>query len=180
MQQHYLEIIKMLGEDPEREGLRKTPQRAAEALRFLTRGYQQAIDPLLEDACFASDSSAMVVLRDIEMYSLCEHHLLPFFGHVHIAYLPNGKVMGISKLARIVDYYAQRLQLQERLTQQIAQCIQTVTQARGVAVQLEAKHLCMMARGEQKQNTSMQTLVTLGALESDPQAREAFFQLFKR
>jgi GTP cyclohydrolase IA len=161
--QHYREILKGLGEDPEREGLLDTPKRAAKAMQYLCHGYEQNLDDIVNGALFTSDNDEMVILKDIELYSLCEHHLLPFIGKAHVAYIPTGKVLGLSKLARIVDMYARRLQIQENLTRQIADAIQEVTQAAGVAVVIEAKHMCMMMRGVEKQNSTMNTSVMLGA-----------------
>ncbi len=154
---HYREILKNLGEDPEREGLIDTPKRAAKAMQYLCHGYEQNLEEIVNGALFASDNDEMVILKDIELYSLCEHHLLPFIGKAHVAYIPTGKVLGLSKLARIVDMFARRLQIQENLTRQIADAIQDVTQAAGVAVVIEAKHMCMMMRGVEKQNSTMNT-----------------------
>lgn len=174
---HFKEIIKGLGENPDREGLIDTPKRASNALNYLTSGYQQNIESIINDALFESNMDEMVIVRDIELYSLCEHHLLPFFGKCHVAYIPNGTVIGLSKIPRIVDLYARRLQIQENLTQQIADCIQKVTQARGVGVIIEARHLCMMMRGVQKQNSSMITSVMLGSLRKDARSRSEFLAL---
>jgi GTP cyclohydrolase I len=171
------DILTLLGENPNREGLCDTPQRAAKALAFLTRGYQQNIEEIVNDAIFSSDIDEMVIVKDIELYSLCEHHLLPFVGKCHIAYIPNGKVLGLSKFARIVDLYARRLQIQENLTKQIATGIQNVTQAKGVAVMIEAKHFCMMMRGVQKQNSEMKTSVMLGGFRTNQQSRNELLQL---
>ena len=144
--QHYREILKDLGEDPEREGLLDTPKRAAKAMQYLCHGYGQSLEDIVNGALFASDSDEMVIVADIELYSLCEHHLLPFIGKAHVAYIPTGKVLGLSKIARIVDMFARRLQIQENLTREIADAVQSVTQAAGVAVVIEAKHMCMMMR----------------------------------
>lgn len=176
---HYQAIIAGIGENPDREGLRDTPKRAAKAMQFLTQGYGQSLDDLVNGAVFTSDTDEMVLVKDIELYSLCEHHLLPFIGKCHIAYLPNGKVLGLSKFARIVDMYAQRLQIQEELTRQIAEAIFQVTKARGVGVIIEANHLCMMMRGVQKQNSSMKTSVMLGSFRDNQSTRQEFFTLIK-
>src|SRR6218665_2227760 len=144
LQHHYREILLGLGEDPQREGLLDTPKRAAKAMQYLCHGYQQSLEEIVNGALFASDNDEMVIVRDIELYSLCEHHLLPFIGKAHVAYIPTGKVLGLSKVARIVDMYARRLQIQESLTRQIADAVQSVTHAAGVAVVIEAQHMCMM------------------------------------
>jgi len=144
---HYANIIEELDENPTRDGLKNTPERAAKAMQFLCRGYEQSLDELVNNALFESDNDEMVIVKDIELYSLCEHHMLPFIGKAHVAYIPTGKVVGLSKIARIVDMFARRLQIQENLTRQIAEAIQTVTNAEGVAVVIEAKHMCMMMRG---------------------------------
>jgi len=179
MEKAFLNIITTLGEDPEREGLKDTPKRAAEALRFLTQGYQQDLTGLINGALFTSASDEMIIVKDIELYSLCEHHLLPFIGKCHIAYLPKGKILGLSKIARIVDYFARRLQVQERLTQQIAECLMQITRAHGVGVVLEAKHLCMMMRGVEKQNSVMTTSSMLGAFRKDHSTRSEFLNLVR-
>ncbi|MBS3786467.1 MAG: GTP cyclohydrolase I FolE, partial [Gammaproteobacteria bacterium] len=152
---HFEQIIRGIGENVDREGLVKTPYRAARAMEYLTQGYQQSLDDLVNDALFESDSDEMVIVRNIEFYSLCEHHVLPFIGRAQIGYIPNGKVIGLSKIARIVDMYARRLQIQEKLTRDVAEAVQSATDAKGVAVQMEAKHLCMMMRGVNKQNSEM-------------------------
>lgn len=170
-------LIRGIGEDCQREGLRKTPERAAKAFSFLTQGYHQDLQTLVNGATFASEADEMVLIKDIELYSLCEHHLLPFIGRCHIAYIPSGTVLGLSKFARIVDMYARRLQIQEALTQQIAHAIQEVTQARGVGVIIEARHLCMMMRGVQKQNSSLKTSVMLGEFRANPATRQELLQL---
>jgi GTP cyclohydrolase I len=175
----YRQILVGLGEDPAREGLRDTPLRAAKAMQFLTRGYTESLERLVNGAIFESDNSEMVIVRDIELYSLCEHHLLPFSGKAHVAYLPAGKVIGLSKIPRIVDMFARRLQIQENLTQQIAQSIQTVTDADGVAVVIEARHMCMMMRGVEKQNSSMTTSSMLGRFREDARTRAEFLQLLR-
>lgn len=179
LEQHYSAIITQLGEDASREGLIDTPKRAARAMQYLCRGYQQTLDEVTNGALFASDSSEMVLVKDIELYSLCEHHLLPFIGKAHVAYLPNGKVLGLSKVARIVEMFARRLQIQENLSQQIATAIEQVTGALGVAVVIEAQHMCMMMRGVEKQNSSMVTSVMLGAFRSNPATRSEFLSLIK-
>ena len=155
--EHYREILVGLGENPDREGLLDTPKRAAKAMQYLCHGYGQSLEEIVNGALFASDSDEMVIVADIELYSLCEHHLLPFIGKAHVAYIPTGKVLGLSKVARIVDMFARRLQIQENLTREIADAIQSITQAAGVAVVIEAKHMCMMMRGVEKQNSTMNT-----------------------
>ena len=176
--QHFFEkILVELGEDLSREGLQGTPDRAAKALQYLTKGYQENLDDIINGALFNSDMSEMVIVKNIEMYSLCEHHLLPFLGTCHVGYLPNGRVLGLSKVARIVDYFARRLQIQERLTAEIANCIETITGARGVAVVMEAKHLCMMMRGVEKQNSVLTTSVMLGEMRDNPSSRLEFLNL---
>lgn len=173
------QLIETLGEDPQREGLLKTPQRAAKSLQYLTRGYQQDLKEIINDAVFESSMDEMVIVKDIELYSLCEHHLLPFFGKCHIAYIPDGKVLGLSKFARIVDMFARRLQIQENLTQQIAQTILSITNAKGVAVVIEAQHLCMMMRGAEKQNSSMTTSMMLGLFRKNERTRQEFLNLIR-
>ncbi len=175
----YKQIIEQLGEDSSRPGLKDTPTRAASAMAFLTKGYHQDLNDIINGALFDSEQSEMVIVKDIELYSLCEHHLLPFLGKCHIGYLPNGKVIGLSKIARIVDYYARRLQIQERLTGEIARCLESITGARGVAVVVEAKHLCMMMRGVEKQNSVMTTSVTLGDMRSNASTRSEFLNLIR-
>ena len=177
--EHYAKIIESSGEDLQRPGLLDTPQRAAKAFQFLTRGYDQSLEEVVNDALFPSDSSEMVIVKDIELYSLCEHHLLPFLGKAHVAYLPNGKVLGLSKVARIVDMYARRLQIQENLVMQIANTVSEVTGALGVAVIIEAKHLCMMMRGVEKQNSVMTSSAMLGAFREDQATRNEFLSLIK-
>ena len=174
---HYRQIITALGEDPEREGLLDTPKRAAKAMQYLTHGYQQSLEEIVNGAVFTSDTDEMVLVKDIELYSMCEHHLLPFIGKCHIAYLPSGKVLGQSKFARIVDKYSRRMQIQENLTKQIAEAVQQVTGARGVAVVVEARHMCMMMRGVEKQNSSMKTSVMLGAFRDNQPTRQEFLTL---
>lgn len=164
-------------DDPQRPGLLDTPMRAAKAFQFLTRGYQQTPEEVVNGALFPSDNSEMVVVRDVELYSMCEHHLLPFIGKCHVAYLPSGQVIGLSKIARIVDVFARRLQIQENLTTEIANAVQQLTNADGVAVIIEAKHLCMMMRGVEKQNSMMQTSAMLGAFRSNSATRNEFLSL---
>ncbi|WP_026375931.1 GTP cyclohydrolase I FolE [Aestuariibacter salexigens] len=174
---HYEKIISLLGEDVTRDGLLDTPKRAAKAMQFLTAGYNLSLDDVVNGAIFESDTDEMVVVQDIEFYSLCEHHVLPFIGRCHIAYLPDNKVLGLSKFARIVDMYARRLQIQEGLTKQIAEAVQQVTNAKGVGVIMEGKHMCMMMRGVQKQNSSMVTSVMLGDLRDSQATRDEFLRL---
>ncbi|MCX7076976.1 MAG: GTP cyclohydrolase I FolE [Methylococcales bacterium] len=162
MEENFSQIIEAVGEDLTREGLVDTPKRAAKAFKFLTHGYEKTLEEVLNGAIFTADSEDMVIVKDIELYSLCEHHLLPFIGKCHVGYLPQGKVLGLSKVARVVDMYARRLQIQERLTKQIADAIEQATGARGVAVVIEAKHLCMMMRGVEKQNSVMTTSAMKG------------------
>ncbi len=178
--QSYSTIISSIGEDLSRDGLRDTPERAAKAMRFLTRGYQQTLDEVVNGAIFESDSDEMVIVKNIEMYSLCEHHLLPFIGKCHVAYLPKGSVIGLSKIARIVDMYARRLQIQELLTKQIADAIQNVTKGAGVGVVIEAQHLCMMMRGVEKQNSQMTTSMMLGRFRSNQNTRTEFLKLINK
>lgn len=179
LEKNYRAIITEIGENPEREGLVDTPKRAAKAMKYLCRGYEQTLEEVVGGAIFTSDSNEMVLVKDIELYSLCEHHILPFIGKVHVAYMPNGKVLGLSKIARIVDMYARRLQIQESLTSEIAKAIQQVTNANGVAVVIEAKHMCMMMRGVEKQNSHMVTSAMLGAFRSNPATRAEFLSLIK-
>ncbi|MBP8184727.1 MAG: GTP cyclohydrolase I FolE [Pseudomonas sp.] len=178
--EHYRQILLGLGEDPEREGLLDTPKRAAKAMQYLCHGYGQSVDEIVNGALFASDNDEMVIVKNIELYSLCEHHMLPFIGKAHVAYIPTGKVLGLSKIARIVDMFARRLQIQENLTRQIAEAIQSVTDAAGVAVVIEAQHMCMMMRGVEKQNSSMNTSVMLGAFRQSASTRQEFLQLISR
>ena len=175
----YRELLRDIGEDIDREGLRRTPDRAARALEFLTQGYRQDLDEIINDAVFDSNASEIVLVKDIELYSLCEHHLLPFIGRAHVAYIPNGKVIGLSKVARIVDVYARRLQIQENLTTQIAQALMNCLEPSGVAVVVEAKHLCMMMRGVEKQNSVMKTSCLLGVFKDDARTRSEFLSLLK-
>lgn len=176
---HYTETLKLLGEDPAREGLLKTPERVAKAMQVLTAGYTQDPAAILNSARFREDYSEMVVVKDIELYSLCEHHLLPFFGKAHVAYIPNGYITGLSKIARVVDCFARRLQVQERLTHQIVDVIQETLQPLGVAVVIEAQHLCMMMRGVQKQNSITTTSAFSGCFE-DGTTRAEFMQLISQ
>jgi len=171
------QLLIELGEDPEREGLQATPSRVAKALSFLTNGYRANLDQVINKALFTQDTSSMVIVKDIEVYSMCEHHMLPFFGRCHIGYIPNGKVFGVSKLARIVDMYARRLQLQERLTEQISQVVMEEVGAKGAGVMMEARHLCMMMRGVEKQNSTMVTSSVLGVFRENLATREEFLTL---
>ncbi len=175
----YEKLLTAIGEDTARQGLKDTPMRAARALQFLTRGNQQSIEEVINNAVFDSDINEMVLVKDIEMYSLCEHHLLPFIGKCHVGYLPNGKVLGLSKVARVVDMFARRLQIQERLTKQIAETVLKYTGAHGVAVVIEAQHLCMMMRGVEKQNSVMKTSCILGEFCQNSSTRAEFFSLIK-
>jgi len=175
--QQFKSIIEALGEDLKRPGLANTPERAAKALQHLTRGYQEDLTTLINGALFESDMDEMVIVKDIELYSLCEHHLLPFFGKCHVAYIPNGKVLGLSKIPRIVDMFSHRLQTQENLTKKITECILKVTESRGVGVVIEAQHLCMMMRGVEKQNSCMTTSMMLGIFRDKPQTRSEFLSL---
>lgn len=179
MEQLYTKLLKELGEDINREGLKDTPARAANAMRYLTKGYHESLNDIINGALFDSEMSEMVIVKDIEMYSMCEHHLLPFLGKCHVGYMPNGKVIGLSKIARIVDFFARRLQIQERMTGEIAHCIEKITGARGVAVVVEAKHLCMMMRGVEKQNSVMTTSVMLGEMRNNPNCRMEFLNLIR-
>ena len=177
MQEIYRQLLEAIGEDPTREGLVKTPERAARALDFLTQGTREDLSSVVNDALFEAESSEMVIVKDIELYSLCEHHILPFFGRCHIGYIPNGKVIGVSKLARITDMFARRLQIQERLTHQIATAVFETVEPHGVGVVVEARHLCMMMRGVEKQNSSMISSAMLGNFLSSDQTRTEFLQL---
>jgi GTP cyclohydrolase I len=174
------ELLREIGEDPTRDGLQRTPGRVARAYEFLTQGYQLDPQKILNDAVFEESYNEMLIVKDIDFYSLCEHHMLPFFGRAHVAYVPNGKIVGLSKIARLVEMYSRRLQVQERLTNQIAHVIEKVLQPRGVAVIIEAQHLCMMMRGVQKQNSYAISSAMLGDFESDPKTRSEFVQLVQR
>jgi len=174
------ELLVELGEDPAREGLQRTPERVAKALAFLTEGYGQTARQVLNGAVFQAHLNHMIIVRDIEVYSLCEHHLLPFYGRCHVGYIAKDKVMGVSKIARIVDCFARRLQIQERLTEQVAQSVMTEVQAEGVGVVMECHHLCMMMRGVEKQNSVMTTSVVLGSFRNDPATRQEFMTLINR
>jgi GTP cyclohydrolase IA len=173
-------LLKELGEDPSREGLRRTPERVARALDFLTSGSREDARAILNQAVFEEECNEMVLLRDIDFYSLCEHHILPFFGRAHVAYIPSGRIVGLSKLARIVDMMSRKLQVQERLTNEIAQTLSDVLRPKGVAVVLEGQHLCMQMRGVQKQNTYAITSAMLGEFEADPKTRAEFMQLIRQ
>ena len=177
MQESFRCLLEAVGEDPERQGLLKTPHRAARAFEFLTAGYRQSLEMLVNDAIFDSEASEIVLVKDIELYSMCEHHLLPFVGKAHVAYIPNGKVIGLSKVARIVDMFARRLQIQENLTIQIADALMKTLRPTGVAVVIEAKHLCMMMRGVEKQNSVMKTSCLLGSFKEDGRTRSEFLSL---
>lgn len=177
MESAYATIIEGIGEDLGRDGLLDTPKRAAKAMQFLTHGYQQTVEDIVNGALFESDASEMVLVADIELYSMCEHHVLPFIGKCHVAYIPGGKVLGLSKVARIVDMFARRLQIQENLTTQIAKSVMDVTGAAGVGVIIEAKHMCMMMRGVQKQNSVMRTSSLLGCFRDNDKTRAEFLSL---
>ena len=177
LEEAYRNLLEAIGEDVNREGLRRTPVRAARALEFLTQGYRQNLDKIVNDAVFDSDASEIILVKDIELYSMCEHHLLPFIGRAHVAYIPNGKVIGLSKVARIVDVFARRLQIQENLTTQIAESLMKCLAPSGVAVVVEAKHLCMMMRGVEKQNSVMKTSCLLGTFKEDARTRSEFLSL---
>jgi GTP cyclohydrolase I len=179
LEQCYLELLEAIGEDPQREGLLRTPIRAAKAFEFLTNGYRQDLDQVVNGAIFSSDASEIILVKDIELYSMCEHHLLPFIGRAHVAYIPNGKVIGLSKVARIVDVFARRLQIQEQLTVQIADALMKTLHPAGVGVVVEAKHLCMMMRGVEKQNSVMKTSCLLGSFKEDARTRGEFLALLK-
>jgi GTP cyclohydrolase I len=172
-------LLRGLGEDPTREGLRHTPERVSASLGELTAGYSQTVEEVVGRGVFTEDCSEMVMVKDIEFYSLCEHHLLPFYGRVHVAYIPDGRIIGLSKIPRIVDVFARRLQVQERMTQQIAQAIETVLAPKGVGVVAHAAHLCMMMRGVQKQNSAAMTSCLLGSFRSDPKTRNEFLGLVR-
>jgi GTP cyclohydrolase IA len=177
--EHVRSLLVQLGEDPAREGLARTPERVARSLAELTAGYSQTVEQVVGKGVFQEDCSEMVMVKDIEFYSLCEHHLLPFFGRVHVAYIPDGRIIGLSKIPRIVDVFARRLQVQERFTQQIAQALETVLTPKGVGVVAHASHLCMMMRGVQKQNSAAMTSCLLGCFRSDPKTRNEFLGLVR-
>ncbi|MBF0594515.1 MAG: GTP cyclohydrolase I FolE [Candidatus Omnitrophica bacterium] len=179
MEKIYRELLKSIGEDLDRDGLKDTPKRAARAFEHLTIGYSQHVDDVVNGAIFDSDNDEMIIVKDIELYSLCEHHLLPFFGKCHVGYIPQGKVIGLSKVARIVDVFAKRLQIQENLTKQVADSIMKCTGAKGVGVVIEAKHLCMMMRGVEKQNSVMKTSCMLGVFRSQISTRSEFLSLIQ-
>ena len=172
-------LLELLGEDPSREGLINTPKRVAKAWDFLTKGYSEDLDELINNAIFEGESKDMVIVKNIEFYSLCEHHMIPFYGKAHIGYIPDGKIIGLSKLARITDLFSQRLQVQERLTNQIAQCLQEVLNPRGVAVVLEGKHFCMLSRGVQKQNSIATSSSMLGIFREKESTRNEFLKLIE-
>jgi GTP cyclohydrolase I len=180
LERSFLDLLVAVGENAERQGLLKTPGRAARAFEFLTNGYRQDLDAIVNQAIFDSDASEIVLVKDIELYSMCEHHLLPFIGKAHVAYIPNGKVIGLSKVARIVDVFARRLQIQENLTTQIADALMSALHPQGVAVVIEAKHLCMMMRGVEKQNSVMTTSCLLGSFKEDARTRSEFLALLKQ
>lgn len=175
----YEELLILIGEDKQRDGLVKTPERAMSSLLYLTKGYTERLDDVLNEAVFESDNNGMVIVKEIEFYSLCEHHLVPFFGKCHVGYIPSGKVIGLSKIARIVDLFSRRLQIQENLTQQISHAIERATNALGVGVVIEAHHLCMMMRGVEKQNSSMLTSSMLGVFKTNLSTRSEFLNLIK-
>ncbi len=180
MEEQFTQLIEAMGEDPTREGLRDTPGRAARAMEFLTQGYDQSPIEVVGDAIFSSPMDEMVIVHNIEIYSLCEHHLLPFLGRCHVGYLPRGRVIGLSKIARIVDVFARRLQIQENLTTQIAESLMDLIEPAGVGVVIEARHMCMMMRGVQKQNSEMITSCLLGSFRDSPQTRSEFLSLVNR
>ena len=179
MQDLIRQMLKQLGEDPDREGLLKTPTRVAKAYEFFSSGYRTDISKIFEGATFSEPCDEMVLVRDIELYSLCEHHMIPFFGKAHVAYIPNRKILGLSKMARVVDVFARRLQVQERLTRQVADAIWTHLEPQGVGVIIEAAHLCMMMRGVEKQNSKTITSSTLGVMRDDPRTRAEFLDLVR-
>ena len=179
MEHLFKKILQEIGEDPGREGLRDTPKRAAQAWKYLTQGYTKNIKKVINNAVFESQDDEMIIVKDIELYSMCEHHLLPFFGKCHIGYIPNGKIIGLSKVARVVDVFARRLQVQENLTRQVAEALMQYTQAKGVGVVIEAKHLCMMMRGVEKQNSIMKTSCMLGSFRKEISTRAEFLSLIQ-
>jgi len=176
---YYTRILEEVGEDPSREGLQDTPERAARAMEYLTRGYRQTLDDVVNNAIFETDNDEMILVKNIELYSLCEHHLLPFIGKCHVAYIPTGRVIGLSKIARIVDMFARRLQIQENLTKQIADTLMEVIAPAGVGVIIEARHLCMMMRGVEKQNSMMTTSMMLGSFRTHDRTRSEFLRLVR-
>ena len=180
MQSEITRILEALGEDPSREGLLKTPERVERSLKFLTRGYEQKLEDVIHGAVFTSEQDDMIIVRDIEFYSMCEHHMLPFFGRCAIGYIPRGKIFGVSKLARLVDVFARRLQIQERLCQQVAQAIFDSIHPQGVGVVMEAQHLCMLMRGVEKQNSIMTTSSMLGSFRREQTTRMEFLNLIKK
>ncbi len=171
------ELLGIIGEDPTRQGLLKTPKRVAESWKFLSQGYHQNLDEIINEAIFDESAKDMIIVKDIEFYSLCEHHLIPFYGKAHVGYIPNGKIIGLSKIPRIIDFYARRLQVQERLTNQIATCIQNLLNPKGVAVVMEGRHFCMLMRGVQKQNSIASTSSMLGAFKDKSTTRNEFLKL---
>ena len=179
IEEHYQNLLQQIGEDPERQGLIKTPKRAALAMQYLTQGYQQDIGKIVNEAIFDEEYDDMVIVKDIEFYSLCEHHILPFFGKCHVGYLPQNKIIGLSKIPRLVDVFARRLQVQERLTYQVAQILDQVLAPKGVAVVIEAQHMCMMVRGVEKQNSYTTTSSMLGSFKSDARTRSEFLTLIQ-
>ena len=179
-EQQIIDFIRHCGDDPTREGMLDTPKRHIKSMEFLTSGYHKKLDDVINNALFNSEMNEMIIIKDIEFYSLCEHHLLPFMGKCHIGYIPNGKVLGLSKFGRIVDMFAHRFQIQEGLSQQIADTIQSVTNAKGVGVVLEAKHMCMMMRGIQKQHSCMTTSVMLGSFRKNTNTRNEFLSLLRK
>lgn len=179
MEEYYRKLIQSIGEDTERPGLKATPKRAAKAFLYLTGGYKEDVRKVINNALFPSDNDEMIIVKDIELYSLCEHHLLPFFGKCHVGYLPNGKIIGLSKIARVVDIFSRRLQVQENLTKQIAETLMEHAGAKGVGVVIEARHLCMMMRGVEKQNSIMKTSCMLGAFRKDISTRSEFLSLIR-
>ena len=179
MEQSFLALLEAIGENPQREGLLRTPTRAARAFEFLTNGYRQSLEEVVNGAIFDSDASEIILVKDIELYSMCEHHLLPFIGRAHVAYIPNGKVIGLSKVARLVDVFARRLQIQENLTLQVADALMKTLHPAGVGVVVEAKHLCMMMRGVEKQNSVMKTSCLLGSFKDDARTRSEFLALLQ-
>lgn len=177
LSEHYEDVLKQIGEDPKREGLLKTPERVAKAMQFLTKGYDEDPDGIVQQAIFHEEYSEMVIVKDIELYSMCEHHMLPFFGKAHVAYIPDGKIVGLSKIPRVVDAYARRLQVQERLTLEVRDCIQRTLNPKGVAVVIEASHMCMQMRGVQKQNSVTTSSAFTGLFMTNDSTRKEFINL---